>query len=320
MKKTILILLPLLILQLSLSAQQQGFGCVKNKQYLSFSGIENNNNLSNNAKDGFLPIFGHKAKESGRSFPLPMGIGVYTSYYNQGYTAGNLLLIPDSSTLTARADSLYQNTTSSEAVFQIRPNLWVLPFLNVYGIIGYAKGIISPNLIVPYIVIENVPIIDSIIIDSTFEIHDDISYVGLNYGFGATFSMGFRSFFVMVDYNYTITDPTDFEDNLHTHLISPKVGVLLGNKHSGSFGAMWLGGMYMHNDQAFSGKIDVDEINPDLVFLLGEEATYSGTISANQRWNMVIGGSWVLNSHNHLFVEIGFWGRQQISLGYDFRF
>ena len=173
---------------------------------------------------------------------------------------------------------------------------------------------------VPYIILENVPIIDSIIIDSTFEIHDDISYVGPTYGIGATFSMGIKSFFVLIDYNYSITNPTDLEDNLHNHFFSPKVGILLGNNKRESFGALWIGAMYMHNDQSFSGKIDVSEINPELVFLIGEEATYSGTISANQRWNFIIGGSWVINARHHLVLEVGFFERKQISFGYDFRF
>ena len=310
----------LILLHINILAQQQGFGCIKNKELLSFSGIEKNNNLNKNQADNILPFFGKKAKKNDRDFPLPFGVGLYSMYYDQDYTASNLLLVPDSSSFVARADTLYQNTSAYESILQIRPNLWLFPFLNVYGIIGYSRGVISPNLVVPYIVIENIPIIDSIIIDSTFEIHDDIAYVGLNYGVGATFSMGFSSFFVMVDYNYTITDPTDLEENLHTHAFSPKAGVLLGNKNSSTFGALWMGAMYMHNDQSFSGKINVDEINPDLVILLGEEATYSGVISANQRWNFIIGGSWVINNHHHIVLEVGFWERKQISLGYDFRF
>jgi hypothetical protein len=310
----------LILLHVNVLAQQQGFGCIKNKELLSFAGIEKNNNLNNNPAVDILPLFGKKAKKSGRDLSLPFGVGLYSMYYDQDYVASNLRLTPDSSSLVARADTLYQNTSAYESVLQIRPNLWLFPFLNVYGIIGYSRGVISPNLVIPYIVIENIPIIDSIIIDSTFEIHDDIAYVGLNYGVGATFSMGFNSFFVMTDYNYTITDPTDLEENLHTHIFSPKVGVLLGNKNSKSFGALWLGAMYMHNDQSFSGKIGVAEINPDLVALLGEEATYSGVISAKQRWNFIIGSSWVINNHHHITLEVGFWERKQISLGYDFRF
>jgi len=322
MKNTYIFVLTIIIvlLQNNTQAQQQGFGCIKNKELLSFSGIVKNDNIVNNPIVDSPPIFGKKAKKSDRDLSLPFGIGLYSLYYDQGYTASNLLLIPDSSSLTARADTLYQNTSAHESLIQIRPNLWLFPFLNVYGIIGYSKGVISPNLVVPYIVIENIPIIDSIIIDSTFEIHDNIAYVGLNYGIGATFSMGFNNFFVMIDYNYTITNPTDLEEDLHNHSFSPKFGTLLGNKHSKSFGALWLGAMYMRNDQSFSGKIDVAEINPDLVILLGEEATYYGVISANQRWNFVIGGSWVINSHHHIIAEVGFGDRKQVSLGYDFRF
>ena len=291
-----------------------------NREVLSFSGVGQGGETNIKPIVNTPPFFGEKARNSGRTLPLPLGIGIYSIYYNQGYTASNLRLIPDSSSLVARADTLYQNTSAYEFKTQIRPNFWLFPFLNIYGIAGYTKGVISPNLVVPYIVLENVPVFDSIIIDTTFEIHDDIAYVGPTYGIGATFSMGFSSFFVLVDYNYSVTNPTDLEDNLHNHFFSPKIGVLLGSKKRKSFGAMWLGAMYIHNDQSFSGKIDVTEINPELVFLLGEEATYSGKISANQRWNFVIGGSWVINGRHHLVLEVGFWERKQISLGYDFRF
>ena len=326
-KYFLLTIILLVSIKLNLVAQQQGFGCVTNKEYISLS----KNNLNNSSNSGtqwspikpisnIPPIFGKKARTNGKTLPLPFGIGNYSTYYDQGYTASNLRLIPDSSSLVARADTLYQNTSANEFKTQIRPNLWLFPFLNIYGIFGYTKGVISPNLVVPYIVLENVPIIDSIIIDSTFEIHDDISYVGPTYGMGVTFSMGIKSFFVIIDYNYSITNPTDLEDNLHNHFFSPKVGMFLGNAKRETFGAIWLGSMYIHNDQSFSGKINVAEINPELVFLIGEEATYSGTIIANQRWNFVIGGSWVINARHHLVLEVGFFERKQISFGYDFRF
>lgn len=315
-----LVIFVLSVIQLNLVAQQQGFGCIKNKKFLSISGIEKNDKATNDPIIDMLPIFGKKARKSGNNPPLPFGIGIYSIYYDQGYTASNLKLIPDTPPITARADTVYQNTTAYEFKAQIRPNLWLFPFLNVYGIFGYTEGVISPNLVVPCIVVENVPIFDSMVIDSTFEIHDDIAYVGSTYGIGATFSMGTGSFFVMADYNYSVTDPADLDENLHNHFFSPKIGVLLGNNKRKSFGAMWLGAMYISNDQSFSGKMDVADITPELVFLLGEEATYSGKLSANQRWNFVFGGSWIINGHHHFILEAGFMGRKQISFGYDFRF
>lgn len=317
----------LVFLRLELVAQQQGFGCIfKNENVLSSEGNMRNNldsiNLSSPIRPlcDVLPVFGNSVRKKIENLPLPFGVGIHSIFYDQGYIAGDLRLIPDSSSLIARADTVYQSTSAYEFKSQIRPNFWLFPFLNIYGIFGYTKGVISTNLIVPYIVVENIPIIDSIIVDSTFEIHDEIGYMGPTYGVGVTFSMGISSFYVLVDYNYSVTNPIDLEDNLHNHFFSPKVGTLLGNKKRRSFGAIWLGAMYIHNDQSFSGQISVDEINPELVPLLGEEATYIGKIAAKQRWNFVIGGSWVIKNRHHIIIEVGFFERKQISFGYDFRF
>lgn len=301
-------------------AQQQGFGCIKNKSVISFTGDEKANPKNVKPIVNTLPIFGNKSTKSDKELPLPFGTGIYTLYYNQGYTASNLKLTTDSSLITAKADTIYQSTTAYEYKVQFRPNFWIFPFLNVYGIIGYTKGVISPDMVVPGIIVENVPIFDSIVIDSSFEIHDEIGYVGPTYGFGATFSMGFHSFFVLVDYNYSITNPTDLDDNLHNHFFSPKIGILLGKATKKSYGAFWIGGMYISNDQSFTGEINVADINPDLILLLGEKATYSGKISAKQQWNFLFGGSWIINNRHHLVVEAGFFSRKQISFGYDFRF
>ena len=124
----------------------------------------------------------------------------------------------------------------------------------------------------------------------------------------------------MADYNYSVTNPKDIEENLHNHFFSPKIGVFLGNKKRKSFGALWVGAMYISNDQSFSGKISVEDITPELVFLFGEEANYSGKIIAKSRWNMLAGVSWVINSRHHIVLEGGFINRSQISFGYDFRF
>ncbi len=312
------VLLSLLIIQSSF-AQQQGFGCVSNMKVTSFSGTNSYINKTEPSVN-IPPLFGKKARKSNKTLSLPFGVGINSIYYDQSYLASKLLLSSDSTDIIARADSIYQNTTAYEFKGQIRPNLWLFPFLNVYGIFGYTKGVISPNLVVPYIVLENIPIIDTLVVDTTFEIHDEIGYVGPTYGIGATLSKGFGSFFVLVDYNYSVTNPTDMDDNLRNHFFSPKFGIFLGKASNKSFGAFWLGAMYISNDQSFTGKIDVEEINPVFVPLFGNEATYSGEISAVQQWNFVIGGSYVINNHHHIVLEIGMFDRKQISFGYDFRF
>jgi len=209
-------------------------------------------------------------------------------------------------------------------IVSIRPDVWLLPFLNVYGIFGYTKGKVSPNLVVPSFTmhIKDHPVFpdNDIPIDTTFEIKDELAYHGPTVGGGVTFAMGFRAFFIVMDYNYTVTYPNDDAGKLINHSFSPKIGVQLASKKGAGRAALWLGGLFMSNNQSFSGVLNVEEISPVVALILGKEADYSGNIQSIQQWNMVIGGSWFINKHHNLFLEVGFIGRQQLSFGYGFSF
>ncbi len=318
MKIFCLTLLILLFNSIGVYAQYNGFGCINKLDRISFSDKQDYN-PSSKAVTNVFPVMGNFARKNNRTFPHPFGVTFHSIYFDQKYTASNLLLTSDSTDLTARADTLYQNTTASEMKASIRPNVWLLPFLNVYGIFGYTKGVISPDLVVPYIVIENIPVIDTLVVDTIFEIKDEIGYVGPTYGFGATLSIGYKFMFLMADYNYSITDPTDLDDNLHNHFFSPKLGVFLG-KQEKVLWSMWLGAMYIKNDQSFQGKMSVSDIDPKFVPLFGEEANYQGEITANERWNFVFGGALVLNHKHYITLEAGLINRKQLSFGYSFSF
>lgn len=317
-KKVILTIIVMSFIWMPVYAQSHGYGCINQMELISAKGITTSEQ-SYKPSTEILPVLGKYARNNKRSISYPFGIELHSMFFDQKYTASGLKLQSDSTDIFARADTLYQNTSAYEFKGSVRPNIWILPFLNVYGIFGYTKGMIKPNLTVPYIVLQNVPVFDTLVVDTTFEIHDDIGYVGPTYGVGATFSIGYRYLFLVADYNYSITDPTDLDDNLQNHTFSPKIGVLLG-KNKKIKGAFWLGAMYIKNDQRFEGKIDVEEINPMFVPLLGKEATYSGEITAVNRWNFVVGGSININNHHFITLEAGVVDRKQFSLGYNFNF
>ncbi len=161
-----LVLICILLISFKLFSQQQGFGIIPEKKYLWF-GDDDNSQIGETAKPVVQvpPLCGKKRRALGHDLPLPFGVGLHTIYYQQKYEASNLRVTNDKNEITARADTLYQNTTSDELKVTFRPDVWLLPFLNVYGIIGYTKGQTSPDLVVPYIVVENVPGIGEIMVD-----------------------------------------------------------------------------------------------------------------------------------------------------------
>lgn len=319
MKKACILLLLISIFILkgtSVFAQSQGIGIVFNERPLI-------GNKLIPAKDSPIsqipPICGKKRRSEGFNLPYPFGLGINGFWYGQDYTASNLVISDSSGNITVTADTMYQNTNASEMKGSIRPDLWLLPFLNVYGIFGYTKGTVNPNLTIPSFTMHFSNGLE-LPIDTTIELSDALTYHGPTVGVGVTFVMGFNAFFVVIDYNYTETYPDDHDGKLTNHLLSPKVGIQLTSKKGNGRGAIWLGGMYYSNNQSFQGILNVEEISPEVAIILGKEANYSGDIASIQQWNMVIGGSYFINKHHGLFAELGFIGRQQASFGYGFRF
>lgn len=310
-----------LSISFELFSQQQGFGIIPDKKYLWF-GHDDTSKIGETAKPivQVPPLCGKKRRNLGHDLPLPFGAGLHTMYYTQEYKASDLKIVNDENDISARADTLYQNTTNSELKVTFRPDVWLLPFLNVYGIIGYTKGQTNPDLYVPYIVVENVPGVGEIVVDTSFVLQDKLLYHGPTYGGGATISTGYKSFFLFIDYHYSVTDPSDLDGKLHNHFFSPKIGVLLGKKQRKSKGAFWLGAMYISDNHTFKGEIDVKEISPILELIIGEKAYYSGNVTAIQPWNFIFGASWMINKHHYFVLEGGLFQRQQLTFVYAFRF
>lgn len=310
----------LMLLLPALSAQERGPGIIPGKAYLWFGGTTSpeDKDLASPVTQA-PPFCGKKRRQAGNVLSLPFGAGIHAISYQQSYTASELLLFKDDSDITARADSIYQNTTSGETKVTFRPDVWIFPFLNVYGIFGYTQGITNPDLLVPYIVV-NVPSLGDIRVDVPFEISDQLRYYGPTYGGGATASGGFRSYFLLIDYHYTVTDPNDLDGKLYNHFLSAKAAVLLGGKRKKSSGAFWVGTMYISDHHTFQGDLEVSDIAPELVPIIGEKAKYSGKVTSIHPWNLIFGGAWYLRDRHHLVLEAGLFERKQLSFSYNFRF
>jgi len=114
------------------------------------------------------------------------------------------------------------------------------PFLNIYGIAGYTQNITNPNFEVHEVTLlapsehdGEIKYDTLITLKDTVKINDELGYYGSVYGVGATISSGYKNFFFVLDYHYTVTKPRDLEDKLESHNFSGKIGVLLGKNKSG---------------------------------------------------------------------------------------
>jgi hypothetical protein len=97
-----------------------------------------------------FPLFGKNVVRKGFDLPLPVGISV--SYYQQ-----NMGVIIDHVSLGLGGEQLmpltfveFEDVTDKANDYNAQLDLWLFPFLNIYGIFGYAKSDANVTLNAPF--------------------------------------------------------------------------------------------------------------------------------------------------------------------------
>jgi hypothetical protein len=273
----------------------------------------------NNLSLTYTPVL-KSNHQKGFHFPFSWGAGLSGFSYTQEYATRQLFLQNDK--IKARSDSITHDIHTEEHQILFRPEIWVLPYLNLYGIVGYTEGNVNPEITANGIIVE-LPVGDTIVevpIDTSISINKPMKYNGPVYGFGVTASYVFNQFFIELDYNYSEVHPKDMDGKLVSHRLSPKAGMMFISKNKNTKSAVWFGASWLENTQTLTGIVNVREFMGDLADYLGEEAEYTATLKPVNKWNMVVGGSLAINNHYNVALEAGFIGRKKISLGFMYRF
>ncbi len=268
----------------------------------------------------YTPVLQQGNLKKGFHFPTSWGAGLEGFVYSQQYTTKQLYLQNDK--IKAHSDSLEQDIVAGEYQMLFKPEIQILPFLNIYGLVGYTQGNVTPDITAKNIIVE-IPFQDTtyeITIDTSVVVNEPMKYNGPVYGFGLTASYVYNNIFVEFDYNYSVVYPKDMDGNLVSNRLSPKAGYLINTKNVKSNGAVWLGASWLNNTQTLTGVVDVREFAGDLANIIGETADYTAMLTAVNKWNMVVGGSWRFNNHFNVALEAGFIGRKKISLGFLYSF
>ena len=201
----------------------------------------------------WLPIWGRKAKEKGFDLPLPVGLGLSYTYINQNMVVSDVVVQGRPLDLTIRDAA----TTTHTGVF--RADVWVLPFLNVYGLIGQTVGDTRPAL-----VLRNGEVLES-----------KVDYDRFSYGGGITLAGGWKSLFLTLDANWTSGPIVSTkkgqvgDEPIKSLTFAPRLGLLMSSGRFGT-GAIWVGGMCLIATSEIRDSIDLRR-HPRLANLVGQD-------------------------------------------------
>jgi hypothetical protein len=224
-----------------------------------------------------VPLWGTTLRERGTNLPLPFGLGMTYTYVNQ-HTAVSHVKVKE-----RQLDLNIPSAKTASHTVVLRADMWLLPFVDVYGMFGYTNGQTEPRL----------KLADGTTRGRT------VSYSRAMYGGGATVAGGYKAGFLTLDANYTTgavqTDNGQIGNHeIYSFTFTPRAGLMFSSGAWGE-GSAWVGGMYMDFKQDVRDSLSV----------AGREVDYSVRIKAEDPWNVLLGGNWQVNKRWSIAVELG---------------
>jgi hypothetical protein len=258
-----------------------------------------------NRWDSFLPILGQAACEHGYVLPRPFGISVGYMHQDQPFDVDDILV--NGVDVKTPGIAVVDQVDNEESTVTLRFDAWVLPFWNVYGLVGKTKGDAEGPLAVSV-----APVLPGVCalpgtncdINTTFT----LSYEADVKGVGTTVAGGYKDFFGMIDMNYTEADLDISITDATATVISSRIG--WNGKLGGFTGVLWVGAMYQDIAQVL-----------DLPIAVGDrELLVSIDQKTAEPWNYLIGGQWDINRSFAVLFEAGFGERKSQMLNATYRF
>ncbi len=264
-----------------------------------------------------LPIWKEEAEALG--YELPKAIGFNLSYMGmqQGINVDSIALQNlqvGSPFLDKLIDKYADIEMEAEPgkqisnVLSLRADVWLFPFLNLYGLVGKLDGYSETNVNVA-VGLKNVakPIAKTRI--ENFRLDLD----GYTFGGGFVLAGGYGNWFSLVDASYTQTTLTVVDGSIDAIVVSPRIGYDF--HHAGWPARLWLGGMYQNVEQHLTGSIG--DLGGDFSGLKGQFEVKQHLTSP---WNTLAGFQYQVNPSWYLLGEVGFGERQSFFISLDRRF
>jgi hypothetical protein len=200
-----------------------------------------------------LPILGKKTIAAG--FDLPYSAGISVQYFSQtsdivlenlkvGFNGGEAF---DLSGLVK-----FDLAKARASALTVRPDVWLFPFLNVYGILGKAQASteVKYRVDVPEDINNSVPI---------FSGSSLVEFQTTTFGFGVMPAIGIKGAFFILDMNLTWTDVPQLSRPTRTFVIGPRIGKNFPLRKPEQSFTVWIGGFRVSLDAASDGSLPISE-------------------------------------------------------------
>ncbi|WP_261409019.1 hypothetical protein [Serratia quinivorans] len=289
--------------------------------------------------DSTFPIWGDEARARGYSIPLPFGVNLSYMNIRQNIDVDSItfsgLKLGDHPIPSDLFNIDVGKTRQRSKSENLRLDMWVFPFLNIYGLVGHTRGSSLSQVSVDADPSKYTGI-DRIIASAVHHLNQNgdlqhidfaLDFKGTTWGTGFTLAGGYEKWFALVDTNYTRTEFDILDGKISAITVSPRVGyrfdmpAISGPSHL----SLWIGSMYQDVDQEFKGNISDLHMPAELQPLIDAvNKDNAGRFDVKQHlsspWNTLIGAQYELTQNFNVLAEVGFNERNSFFLAGEYRF
>ena len=313
--------------------------------------------------DYIFPILGQGAYSEGFDIPFPMGImanyfgsdmGILINNlqlgYQNAYNDGNSFALRPIIDENGEEILKFGESRNTSYSYNVRPDIWLLPFLNVYGIFGWGQSHTEVSITGIGSHVFPQPLVS--VVDQNIQ----------TAGFGVMGAGGIGPVWISGDFNWTWNKPELLDKATMANVMGIRMGhTFVFKKHPDMNIALWVGAMRIKMQSETIGAIKMKDALPQEVWdnkdanvdeywdWYNNEATnfqkrvadkaltpfvneldnregesvveYGIDKQVTQKWNMLTGIQFQLNKHWMLRSEVGYLGdRTSYLLSLNYRF
>ncbi|MFL5523282.1 MAG: hypothetical protein ACJ8AF_04145 [Gemmatimonadaceae bacterium] len=282
-----------------------------------------------------FPIWGRKAIERGYDVQTPLGFNIGWFAAEQDIIISDLGLGFNSPAEPVSFITL-DKAQSKLTNWNVRTDLWVFPFLNVYLMAGTGNGETKVHITEPV------------------QFTTTAEFKGNNLGVGLTGVYGFNRYFVVADFNHQWAFSSLLEAAVPVNVFSARLGQAfrIGQRSKRMKGTAWLGTMYQNMQNGTVGSINLATVLPpgsEGLFDNYQNSAWYQDLSAREKalvdnfvariqggldtttvnyslnkkmadpWNMLVGGTFDVGPHWGIRAELGFLKRKSILVMGNYR-
>ncbi len=202
-----------------------------------------------------FPIWGQGAYKKGFDIPYPIGVMANYMWLKQGILIDNLQLGFKSDSkdipLTPVDFIGFGDNINTSYTVNVRPDIWLFPFLDVYGIFGYGKSHTEVNI--------------NRLGEQPFNLTSIVDQGISTAGVGLMGAFGIGPVWLSVDANFTWNKPELLDKSVRVSVVGIRLGhTFVFKKRPDRNFAVWIGAMRASMSSSTVGEIKmIDALPPE---------------------------------------------------------